>query len=406
MCADELVPEAVAAPGGSPAGGSHAPPFAVPVAGREPITLETFGGQPVVLAFLADWNPSRTTDELCGAARAELRGLGAVLLVASEESLWCFRPDDELELVASMATGGGPGLLALRRRYGVHAATSSALFVIDEAEIVCFAHPPGTEPAREPTFAALVQALGLAGQALCARSAPSDGQPEQPGARPVGSSSAPPRRQGAGWQPSRRDVVVGSLVAALSVAFGLGGSPARALPAPEAGAPPPGGPASNEPPEVPIAWRLNDRDHTLSVDPRASVLDVLRERMALTGTKKGCDHGQCGACTVLIDGQRVLSCLTLAVMADGAKLTTIEGLARGDRLHPMQEAFVVEDGLQCGYCTPGQIMSAIGLLREGRARTDPEVREQMSGNLCRCGAYPNIVAAIQAARRRGGAAQP
>jgi xanthine dehydrogenase YagT iron-sulfur-binding subunit len=402
MYVDEVVPEAFAAPGGFPAGGSQAPPFAVPVAGRETISLETFGGQPVVLAFLSDWDPSRTTDEVCGAARAELRGLGAVLLVAAEESLWCFRPDDELELVASMATGSGPGLLALRRRYGVHAATSSALFVIDEAGIIRFAHPPDAGPAREPTFSALVQALGLAGRALCARSASSDAQPD-PGDLARGAGRALPRPGEAGWQPSRRDVVVGSLVAALSLAFGLAGSPARAIPAPETGPPPPGGPAANEPPEVKIAWRVNDRDHTLHVDARASVLDVLRERMALTGTKKGCDHGQCGACTILIDGQRVLSCLTLAVMADGAKITTIEGLARGDGLHPMQEAFVVEDGLQCGYCTPGQIMSAIGLLREGRARTDPEVREQMSGNLCRCGAYPNIVAAIQAARRRGGA---
>jgi xanthine dehydrogenase YagT iron-sulfur-binding subunit len=125
--------------------------------------------------------------------------------------------------------------------------------------------------------------------------------------------------------------------------------------------------------------------------------------MGLTGTKKGCDHGQCGACTVLVDGRRVNACLLFAVAVQGAEITTIEGLAKGDALHPVQAAFVEHDAFQCGYCTPGQIMSAVGLLSEGRARSDDEVREQMSGNLCRCGAYANIVAAVQAARKGGGA---
>jgi len=138
----------------------------------------------------------------------------------------------------------------------------------------------------------------------------------------------------------------------------------------------------------------------LTIDPRASLLDTLRETVGLTGSKKGCDAGQCGACTVLIDGKRVISCLTLAVMAQGKPITTIEGLAHNGTLHPMQQAFIDHDGLQCGYCTPGQILSAVALVRERRATTDAEVREQMSGNICRCGAYPNIVAAIQAARRK------
>ena len=130
-----------------------------------------------------------------------------------------------------------------------------------------------------------------------------------------------------------------------------------------------------------------------------TLLDALRERLGMTGTKKGCDQGQCGACTVLVGGRRVNACLTLAVMAEGAPITTIEGLAKGDALHPLQAAFIARDGFQCGYCTSGQIMSAAGLLAEGQARSDDEVREQMSGNICRCGAYPNIVAAIQQARK-------
>ena len=125
------------------------------------------------------------------------------------------------------------------------------------------------------------------------------------------------------------------------------------------------------------------------------MLDLLRERLDLTGTKKGCDHGQCGACTVLVDGKRINSCLTLAVMKDGAEITTIEGLANGDDLHPLQAAFVEYDAFQCGYCTPGQICSAVGLMSEGRAETTDDIRELMSGNICRCGAYPNIVAAIE-----------
>jgi xanthine dehydrogenase YagT iron-sulfur-binding subunit len=130
-----------------------------------------------------------------------------------------------------------------------------------------------------------------------------------------------------------------------------------------------------------------------------TLLDALRERLALTGTKKGCDHGQCGACTVLVSGRRVNACLTLAIMVGDAPVTTIEGLAHGEALHPLQAAFVAEDALQCGYCTPGQIMSALGLFAEGNAHSDAEVREAMSGNVCRCGAYPNIVAAIQRARK-------
>ena len=144
-----------------------------------------------------------------------------------------------------------------------------------------------------------------------------------------------------------------------------------------------------------ITLTINGEARELEVEPWTSVLDLLRERLDMTGTKKGCDHGQCGACTVLIDGRRVLACLTLAAMRDGAEITTIEGLAEGGELNALQKAFVDHDALQCGYCTPGQIMSAAGLLREGYAHTADDIRELMSGNLCRCGAYTNIVDAIE-----------
>ncbi|MCC9135406.1 (2Fe-2S)-binding protein [Pontibacter silvestris] len=153
--------------------------------------------------------------------------------------------------------------------------------------------------------------------------------------------------------------------------------------------------------KVPVTLEINGVKQKLSVEPRVTVLDLLREQLNLTGTKKGCDYGQCGACTVHIDGTRVNSCLTFAVMQDGKKITTIEGLAAGEELHPMQEAFIKHDGFQCGYCTPGQIMSAVACIREGHANSEAEIREYMSGNICRCGAYPNIVNAILEVKNGG-----
>jgi xanthine dehydrogenase YagT iron-sulfur-binding subunit len=178
---------------------------------------------------------------------------------------------------------------------------------------------------------------------------------------------------------------------ALSAAM-LGGvgkiSPAIAQPAPSAA------PRA----KLSLSTTVNGREHRLSLDPRATLLDTLRETIGLTGTKKGCDHGQCGACTVMVDGVRVLSCLTLAATVEGASITTIEGLADGGSLHPMQQAFIDNDAFQCGYCTPGQIMSAVACVQEGHATSDADIREYMSGNLCRCAAYPNIVAAINQAK--------
>jgi len=196
--------------------------------------------------------------------------------------------------------------------------------------------------------------------------------------------------------PDRRDFLQG--VAAGGLAVGLAGTV-------------PGGPAAAADPPgvgrpVPVPLTVNGADHALTLEPRVTLLDALREVLHLTGSKKGCDHGQCGACTVLIDGRRVNSCLTLAAAAAGSKVTTIEGLANGEELHPVQAAFVKHDALQCGYCTPGQICSAVGLLAEGHAKSDDDVRELMSGNICRCGAYPNIVAAVREVQQAGPREKP
>ena len=159
--------------------------------------------------------------------------------------------------------------------------------------------------------------------------------------------------------------------------------------------------AVERPASIPVPLEVNGRRHVVHLEPRVSLLDALREHLDLTGSKKGCDQGTCGACTVWVDGRRVLACLTLAIAASGHEIVTIEGLADGDELHPMQRAFIEHDAFQCGYCTPGQIMSAVKLIEEGNASTEEDIREFMSGNICRCAAYPNIRAAIRQVRDEG-----
>lgn len=208
---------------------------------------------------------------------------------------------------------------------------------------------------------------------------------------------------------SRRIFLAGSAVSTAAVATGLASDQAAAQPTSGARErpPPTTGPSGSAPTEVGVnqvgvVLQVNGRAYPLQLDPRATLLDTLRERLDLTGTKKGCDRGQCGACTVHIEGRRKLSCLTLAASVHEKAVTTIEGLADGGDLHPMQQAFLDSDGYQCGYCTPGQIMSAVALVDEGRATSDEEIGEFMSGNICRCGAYENIRAAIRSYVSGGG----
>ena len=197
--------------------------------------------------------------------------------------------------------------------------------------------------------------------------------------------------------PSRR----GFLKAGSGSLIGLGLAPALLSKTAQAAAPATKPAAAAGVPTVPTNIKINGKPYQLDLDPRATLLDTLRENLGLTGTKKGCNHGSCGACTVHVDGRRVNSCLTLAATCDGQEVTSIEGLAGEDgELHPVQAAFIQCDGYQCGYCTPGQIMSATALLKEGHAHSDQEIREFMSGNLCRCGAYPNIVDAVKMANQQ------
>jgi xanthine dehydrogenase YagT iron-sulfur-binding subunit len=345
------------------------------------ISNTDFGSAPVVLAFERDWALVAGNAAELDAIRAELRGLGAALVVLSRSGIWLFRPDDDLERFAARDGAVEAEIARLAALYDVQPAADGSpvptLLVLDADGDVRFSHRPDLDAGgRRSTLA---EALAAAGQALVLR--------------PV---------RHAGHAPatllSRRELALASLVGAFALVF-LDACADRRAPAPPGQTNHGSASSPDAAGETDVVLHVNGVDRRLRIDPRVSLLDALRERLGMTGTKKGCDHGQCGACTVLVDGRRICSCLTLAILSQKKKITTIEGLAIGDRLHPMQAAFASEDALQCGYCTPGQIMSAVGLLSEGYARTDDEVREEMSGNLCRCGAYPNIVAAVQLARK-------
>jgi xanthine dehydrogenase YagT iron-sulfur-binding subunit len=359
--------------------GSAAPSLHLRTA-RETLTIDSLDGQPAVLAFLDDWSPLDAPPEELAAIRAELRGLGAVLVVLSTAGLFLFRPDDEVERFARANELDAGDVAEVHAAFGLKRCAGGlatpGLFVVDGKGVLRFANV--WRDGAEVSLAAVTEALGAAGRAVVTAK------------RSV--------------LVSRRELVVTSLVAGFALMF-LDGCEK-----PEAGKASPTGSAAGgvsltgadagaADGELEITLDVNGAPRKLRIDPRTTLLDALRERMSLTGTKKGCDHGQCGACTVHVDGRRVNSCLIFASMVEGKKIVTIEGLAKGDVLHPMQAAFVAEDALQCGYCTPGQIMSAVALVEEGVAKTDAEVREMMSGNICRCGAYTNIVSAVQRGRK-------
>jgi xanthine dehydrogenase YagT iron-sulfur-binding subunit len=326
--------------------------------------FEVHAGQPVVLAFAraVELHESVALERI----RAELRGLGAALFLIGDAHTFAFRPDDELDLFGcrrELPTAVLSELRASCKLPAAHDDRELSLVVLAGDGRIVARH----QLEADDRLDALAHGLNLAGlKAIQARSS---------------------------LVLSRREIVLASLIGAFALLAAEGCRPRtashQAQPAPT--------PAKTTTTHK-ISLSVNGQRHELELEPRVSLLDALRERLGLTGTKKGCDHGQCGACTVLVDGRRVNACLTLAIMVGDAPVTTIEGLADGEKLHSMQDAFVAEDALQCGYCTPGQIISAIGLLRENRAHSDDEVREHMSGNICRCGAYTNIVAAIQRAR--------
>jgi xanthine dehydrogenase YagT iron-sulfur-binding subunit len=347
----------------APAVGELAPTLdEIDGAGRQ-ISLEDFRGSPVVLAFSSThWDPA-AVEQIEGYNRliSRLPGLaGARLLRIEHESRWRELTFADTELSIPVIADGSADLA---KRYGVR--DGPAVFVIDAAGVIRWRHVAG-EPFVLPDDLALA------------------------------TSADEAKRASGAW--TRREFVATTMAASFAIAF-LPFTRRADMQAQTLVSAPPARADT-----IPVKLEVNGRDLSLQLEPRVTLLDALREYAAMPGTKKGCDHGQCGACTVHVDGRRVLSCLTFAVMQQGKAITTIEGLAHsvganGDALHPMQEAFLTHDGFQCGYCTPGQIMSASAMVKEPWGSDDGDVREAMSGNICRCGAYTNIVAAIQEVRR-------
>ena len=341
-----------------PSIGASAPEFVVH--GPRGTLAPASTGEPRVLAFVRSWSAERERPEDLQAIRAQLRGLGAELVILADAGVWSFRPDDAPDRLADYTDRLAGDIATAALLYGVR-DRRDAVFVIDDGGVIRFAH-------RELAIGGrLAEAIRIASEAVLA---------PQPATF------------------TRREWVASCLAAGFAFTF------LRACTSHHAQDPDPA-PAPEPQPahELEYELEINGKRQPVRAEPRVSLLDLLRERLGLTGTKKGCDMGQCGACTVHVGGKRVLACLTLAVTAQGKPITTIEGLAQGGELHPVQEAFIQHDAFQCGFCTPGQIMSAVALLAEGYAQSEAELREYMSGNLCRCGAYANIVAAIASVRR-------
>ena len=350
--------------------GMPAPDFTLTDANGNPVSLHDFTGNPVILAFFGcEWDPARAIhlaryEELLSLSSADDSGKANLLHVTGAGTLhqvaFSENPSDSVSVLRDCELYGKTA-----RQYGV--VGQQAVFVIGADGNIHwkFVAPRGVYPRPEAVCDALAEATGTK-----AKTAPSAEK------RAI----------------NRRDFLATTLAAAFVLALQpVGGAQSKAATP---------GPAVQDKlaGTMPVALNVNGSMQNLDLDPRVTLLDALREYMGLTGSKKGCDHGQCGACTVHVNGERVNSCLTLAVMNQNRPITTIEGLAKGDQLHPVQAAFIKHDGFQCGYCTPGQIMSAVALLNEGHAQSTDDVRELMSGNICRCGAYPNILTAIDEVR--------
>jgi xanthine dehydrogenase YagT iron-sulfur-binding subunit len=343
-----------------------------------------FEGRPVVLAVANAWGSPR--QQILDGIRCQLRGLGAVMIVVSGDHSYVLNADDApctLELDSRDAWTRN--LLRLAGdRSDADSAKQLDLSVFDDRGRLRFGISRQVN-GQVPEI--LLEALSAAvSQTLAANLA------EQPELASAGCVT-PSRQQAPSHDVgrlSRREVIVLSLASALAtLSSACAPKPAHSPDQVHGAA------------RLPVQLDVNGRVYPLELEPRVTLLDALREQMGLTGTKKGCDHGQCGACTVLVDGRRINACLTLAVTLGKKRVTTIEGLAAGDQLHPLQAAFVHYDALQCGYCTPGQIMSAEGLLKERRLGNRAEIRQFMSGNICRCGAYANIVEAIESVGKLG-----
>jgi xanthine dehydrogenase YagT iron-sulfur-binding subunit len=329
--------------------------------------------------LVGDLAPDVALPLVCGSARRLCDLRGSPVVVAFHEPHWDPARAAHVEGIRQGAGSGrcGPGAAPVFIRNDDEAATRfdvsgrSAVFIVDADGTISWRHIVGTD-AIDLTDGTVTPSDRHSGDAAVTRS----------------------------HEWTRREFVAAAFAAVAVMALEPSFARAEGMVAPET--PGAAGGAAR-----PVTLTVNRRDITLTLEPRVTLLDALREYAGLTGSKKGCDHGQCGACTVHVDGRRVLSCLTFAVMQQGKSITTVEGLAAesgatGDGLHPMQQAFIEHDGFQCGYCTSGQLMSATAVLHEPCGPADDDVREAMSGNICRCGAYPGIVAAVQDVRRRSG----